>query len=417
MAKQTYTQPKVVYSQPTYNLPKVTYAQPSYSQPKVTYTQPSYSQKNPVKIVSPPSYNPNTIVSSYKPAQTVTVADSEEEAEGDYSAYPYPYQQSSYKQVASVVDTEETEETEVAPVDEVKEEARSAKVVTEEEKEVSDDSNTNYDTLFRKFKSYNLDDDSKQEEEREGKTIDTDADILNPNSIDSVASTTLLPEFVPIVFEEDGISPVTEGITVPQLEITTKPDNPTTTTATTVTSTSSSIRRRPVTSFFHDSVTTTPRPTTPSIDTASSSSIRRRPVISVFHQSLSRTTTIKPTTTTTKVTTTTPVPTTTISTTVLLDKTSSSVRRRPVVSFFHDLTTSTAAPAPELVTPPGEIGQTILDKMRTATLTVENILESDEEITLRPDDHINEESIDEGNSRERRKVLKVRKPKPSMHGF
>merc|ERR1711874_181541 len=159
-----------------------------------------------------------------------------------------------------------------------------------------------------------------------------------------------------------------------------------------------SIRRRPVTSFFHDSVTTTPRPTTPSIDTASSSSIRRRPVISVFHQSLSRTTTINPTTT--------------ISTTVLLDKTSSSVRRRPVVSFFHDLTTSTAAPAPELVTPPGEIGQTILDKMRTATL-----LQSDEEITLRPDDHINEESIDEENSRERRKVLKVRKPKPSMHGF
>merc|ERR1711874_736 len=189
------------------------------------------------------------------------VADSEEEAEGDYSAYPYPYQQSSYKQVASVVDTEETEETtEAASIDEVKEEARSAKVVTEEEKEVSDDSNNKYDTLFRKFKSYNLDDDSKQKEEREGKTIDTDADILNPNSIDSVASTTLLPEFVPIVFEEDGISPVTEGITVPQLEITTKPDNPTTTTATTVTSTSSSIRRRPVTSFFHDSVTTTPQP-------------------------------------------------------------------------------------------------------------------------------------------------------------
>merc|ERR1711874_953247 len=79
--KQTYTQPKVVYSQPTYNLPKVTYAQPSYTQPKVTYPQPK-----PVKIVSP-SYNPNTIVSSYKP-----VADSEEEAEGDYSAYPYPYQ-------------------------------------------------------------------------------------------------------------------------------------------------------------------------------------------------------------------------------------------------------------------------------------------------------------------------------------
>lgn len=77
------------------------------------------------------------------------------------------------------------------------------------------------------------------------------------------------------------------------------------------------------------------------------------------------------------------------------------------------------------MTPPGQIGQTILDKMRAATLTVQTILESEEDkITLEPDldENDNGETIetdekeegDEEISRERRKVVKVRKPKPGL---
>ena len=71
------------------------------------------------------------------------------------------------------------------------------------------------------------------------------------------------------------------------------------------------------------------------------------------------------------------------------------------------------------MTPPGDIGQTILDKIRTVTLTVESILESDEEINSKPDvenidsglDSEINNSGDEENLRDRRKIMKVRKPK------
>merc|ERR1719431_426305 len=246
------------------------------------------------------------------------------------------------------------------------------------------------------------------------KTIDTDAETSDLNSIDSVGSTTLLPEFVPIIIDESAVSPITEATPVTRLEITTN-----------VTPTSSTVRRRPVTSFLHDSVTTRA-----STATSGSSSIRRRPVTSVFHDSF--TTTNRQTTT---VSTGTPPPTrepitTTMTTTtaaatttgiVSLGTTSSNIRRRPVVSVFHDVSSSTPPPVIEHVTPPGQIGQNILDKMRAATLTVETILESEEEITLTPENNDDGESImkdeiDEGEeeqSRERRKVVKVRKPKSS----
>merc|ERR1712123_180522 len=100
--------------------------------------------------------------------------------------------------------------------------------------------------------------------------------------------------------------------------------------------------------------------------------------------------------------------------------TSSSIRRRPVISLFHDLNPSTSLPASSaLATPPGDIGQTILDKIRTVTLTVESILESDEEINSKPDVETIENRLeteinnagDEENLRDRRKIMKVRKPK------
>merc|ERR1719431_113778 len=246
------------------------------------------------------------------------------------------------------------------------------------------------------------------------KTIDTDAETSDLNSIDSVGSTTLLPEFVPIIIDESAVSPITEATPVTRLEITTN-----------VTPTSSTVRRRPVTSFLHDSVTTRA-----STATSGSSSIRRRPVTSVFHDSF--TTTIRQTTTVstgTPPTTREPITTTSTTTTaaatttgiVSLGTTSSNIRRRPVLSVFHDVTSSTPPPVIEHVTPPGQIGQNILDKMRAATLTVETILESEEEITLTPENNDDGESImkdeiDEGEeeqSRERRKVVKVRKPKSS----
>merc|ERR1719370_2298354 len=102
---------------------------------------------------------------------------------------------------------------EAAPEDEVTEVAQS-------EDEVSEKAKTDYETIFRKFVSYGSEpvksveedvssepegsqepssDDKKgdEDEPREAKTIDTDAETSNLNSIDSVGSTTLLPEFVP----------------------------------------------------------------------------------------------------------------------------------------------------------------------------------------------------------------------------
>merc|ERR1719431_2387604 len=236
------------------------------------------------------------------------------------------------------------------------------------------------------------------------KTIDTDAETSDLNSIDSVGSTTLLPEFVPIIIDESAVSPITEATPVTRLQTATVTNN--------VTPTLSTVRRRPVTSFLHDSVTTRA-----STATSGSSSIRRRPVTSVFHDSF--TTTIKQTTTVTTGTPTTrkPITTTKITTTakaattngiVSLGTTPSNIRRRPVVSVFHDVTSSTPAPAIEHVTPPGQIGQNILDKMRAATLTVETILETEEEITLTPENNNDGESItkDENDEGEGESITK-----------
>jgi hypothetical protein len=142
---------------------------------------------------------------------------------------------------------------------------------------------------------------------------------------------------------------------------------------------------------------------------------------------LTTTTTTTEPTTTRSITTTSSTTTTTASTTTT---TATSIRRRPVISFFHDLTSSTSPPPIQSVTPPGDIGLSILDKMRTATLTVQKLLDSEEEITLKPtedksnavkskdedtDGELLESEIDENGdeekSRERRKIMKVRKSK------
>jgi len=437
----SFTRPKLVNSQPSYHQPKITYSQPAYTQPNVIFT--SFAQTKP-SVTTPKASEKNTptptpapeIVSSSTTSSPVVYINNPPQAaaEGYYGAYSYPYQQSSYTNIKSVVDLKGTEEvTEAAPVEEVTEVAQS-------EDEVSEKAKTDYETIFRKFVSYGSEpvksveenvssepegsdelssDDEKadDDEPRKPKTIDTDADTSNLNSINSVESATLLPEFVPVIIEEGAVSPNTE--------VTPTQSTQTTTVTTNVTPTSSTVRRRPVTSFLHDSVTTRA-----STATSGSSSIRRRPVTSVFHDSF--TTTIKQTTTVSTVTPTTrkPITTTKITTTakaattngiVSLGTTSSNIRRRPVVSVFHDVTSSTPAPAIEHVTPPGQIGQNILDKMRAATLTVETILETEEEITLTPENNNDGESItkdenDEGEveqSRERRKVVKVRKPKSS----
>merc|ERR1711892_560590 len=156
----------------------------------------------------------------------------------------------------------------------------------------------------------------------------------------------LLPEFVPNIFEEAKL--FTPGT---RLEITT-------------------------------TLPLTTSPPTTVFPTSSESSIRRRPVISVFNDLTTSTTTFRPTTSSTTTTTKAPIVTaTSLNASPLL-----SIRRRPVISLFHDLNLSTSLPGSSApATPPGDIGQTILDKIRTVTLTVESILESDEEINNKPD--------------------------------
>jgi len=387
--------PHPVYSfpQPTYNQPQVTYNQPTYPQPQVSHSRPSY---NPIQHIQP-SYQPNSIVFSYKPSQTAPIGTKPKPAkgspEGEYSAYPYPYQQNRDKEVTDVVDlkAEKEEVTEATPEEEVKEESRSGNVLIEKGGENSDSSKTTFDEVSEKFNSYSSDEketsDSEGEEAREARILVIDDETLDFNSNDHVAVTTLLPEFVPIVFEEaelstKGNNQVTPGTT---LEIT----------------------------------TTVPLTTTPSttvLTTSSESSVRRRPVISVFNDLTTSTTTLRPTTSSTTTTTIAPIVTATSSLNASL---SSSIRRRPVISLFHDLSPSASLPATGPVTPPGAIGQTILDKIRTVTLTVESILESDEEINSKPDVENIETGLeseinnagDEENVRDRRKIMKVRKPK------
>jgi len=255
----------------------------------------------------------------------------------------------------------------------------------EKDGENSDSSETTFEEVFEKFNSYSLDEketsDSEGEEAREARILVIDDETLDFNSNDPVAVTTLLPEFVPIIFEEAKLfTPGTIlGIT-----------------------------------------TTLPLTTTPSntvFPTLSEFSIRRRPVISVFNDLTTSTTTLRPTTSSTTTTTKAPIVTATSS---LNASPSSSIRRRPVISLFHDLNPSTSLPASSApATPPGDIGQTILDKIRTVTLTVESILESDEEINSKADVENIETGLeseinnagDEENLRDRRKIVKVRKPK------
>ena len=69
-----------------------------------------------------------------------------------------------------------------------------------------------YDCV-RAFPIFDLDSeteaDSEAEEAREAKTIDTEN--VDQNSVDSVASSTLLSEFIPIIFEEAGVSTSASG--------------------------------------------------------------------------------------------------------------------------------------------------------------------------------------------------------------
>merc|ERR1712123_391751 len=340
--------PHPVYSfpQPIYKQPKVTNNRPSYSQPQVFHSRPSYNSIQHVQ----PSYQPSTIIYSYKPSQTD-------------------------KEVTDVVDSkaEEEEVTEAAPEKEVKEESRSGNILIEKGGENSDSSKTTVDSPETS--------DKEGEEAREARILVIDDETLDFNSNDPFAVTTLLPEFVPNIFEEAKL--FTPGT---RLEITT-------------------------------TLPLTTSPPTTVFPTSSESSIRRRPVISVFNDLTTSTTTLRPTTSSTTTTTKAPIVTATSS---LNASPSSSIRRRPVISLFHDLNPSTSLPdssAP--ATPLGDIGQTILDKIRTVTLTVESILESDEEINSKPDvenidtgleSEINNAS-DEENLRDRRKIMKVRKPK------
>jgi len=377
--------PHPVYSfpQPAYNQPKLPNNQPSFSQPQVSHIRASY---NPIQHKQP-SYQPNSIVYRYKPSQTAPIVTKPKLAK---VSYPDPYQQNKDKEITEVGDLKEEEEnTEAAPVEEVKEEARSGNVSIGKDGEKSDGLKNTVEEASEKFNSYSLAEKKGSggdgEEAREAKILVIDDETLNFNPIDPIAVTTLLPEFVPNIFEEAGLSTKGNNQVTPgtRLEIT----------------------------------TTLPLATTPSttvLTSSSESSIRRRPVISIFNDLTTSTTTLRPTTVRTTTTTKAPIVTTTSSS--LNDSSSSSIRRRPVISLFHDLSPSTSLPATGPVTPPGDIGQTILDKIRTVTLTVESILESEEEITdlgnneKELESEINHTS-DEEKQRERRKIVKVRKPK------
>jgi len=328
------TSPVVSYKPlPSIPHPVYSFPQPVYNQPQVSHIRPSYNSIQHIQ----PSYQPNSIVYSYKPSQTTAIVTKPKlvkvSPEGDYSAYPYPYQQDKDEEIADVVDFKAKEEA-----------------VTE-----------------------------KESSDRGGKILVIDADSIDP--------VTILPEFVPTIFEEAGLSTKGNNKVTPgtALELTTTIP-----------------------------VTETPSTTDATLSTVltTSTSIRRRPVISLFSDLTTSTTTHRPTTTSTT-TTTAPILTTRI------PSPSSSIRRRPVISLFHDLSPSTSTTSTDPVTPPGDIGQTILDKIRTVTLTVESIQESDDEIALKTGVGNNEEELeseinntgDEEKQREQRKIIKVRKPK------
>jgi len=141
--------PHPVYSfpQPTYNQPQVTYKQPTYPQPQVSHIRASY---NPIQYIQP-SYQPNSIVYSYKPSQKAPIVTKPEPAkvspEGEYSAFPYPYQQNRDKEVTDVVDLKKVED-EAETEEEIKEEARSQNVSTKNNGGIIDDSKRTYKEVF-----------------------------------------------------------------------------------------------------------------------------------------------------------------------------------------------------------------------------------------------------------------------------
>jgi len=358
----TYNQPQVSYIQPTYtqpkvlyNQPQVSYNQPKYTQPKVSNSRPSY---NPIQAIQP-SYQPQNTVFSYKPIKATALSTKPDKvpSEGDYSSYPYPYHQTVYrqpatqKQITSVVDLKDTEEiTESVPVEDVTEDERIGKIVTGNDAGLSDVSENTY----TEFNSSNFDrapeSDSETEEAREAKTIDTDVEDFDQNSVESVASSTLLPESIPIIFEEAGAS-----------------------------TTDNTLLRESTTLFTTSSTTKILQTTTVRLTTTNTARLT------------TTTTTTAPTTTRSTATTTAPT----------TSSTASSIRRRPVISLFHDLTSSTSPPRIKSVTPPGDIGQSILDNMRSDTLTVQKLLDSEEEITLKTSEDKNNtvKSKDEDQSK------------------
>jgi len=198
--------------------------------------------------------------------------------EEDNYGIPYPNHDKNKTFMVNLTEVDNT--TETAIVEELKLKSKSEKVKI---------GNENYfKKLFLKFKSSNLQNkEMLKEESRKAKILVREPEGSNLNSAGSVASTTLLPHFVPIIAEQLSTIPTT---------------------------------------------TNAPIVTTTTLATASSSS---------------------------------------------------STRRRPVISLFHELSSSTSAIATDPVTPPGDIGQTILDKIRTVTLTMESILESSGKITVK----------------------------------
>jgi len=334
--RPTYSYPQVVHHQPSYT------QQPSYIQPKLSYNptsviQPSYTPTTHVYQRPVQAYRYNTIKTETKPDNTED--EEEEKLPESYAAYPYPYQYSSYNKPSTEEDADESKE------------------------ETNEQSRTDTGRLIEEEKSNKDNDDS---DAREAKSFDTNIDIVNLNSV--VASTTLLPEFIPIVLDDLPLS-TTAANTIDSSLVTSVP-----------------------------STTSSPSTTT----------------ISAL-----------PNTSSVKVTT-----------------PPSFIRRTPVKSFFREITTSSpsisssSSISSETVTPPGNIGQSILDKMRTASLALlesedsavaktiedEKSLVSTERIEVTEkskvekekvlEKEINEQADEKEETRRRRKIVKIRKSKP-----
>jgi len=405
--KPIYSYPHASYKQPSYTSHKVSYSKPSYSQPKESYIQPSYtvSKASYTHVQSIPPSNPQNTQSYQRPVQVLSfspvktaastkLGSSKLPSEGDYFAYPYPYQHTGYTKY----DTKEDEDGDASKGD-IKEEGRSGNPIittpvgTNEISKISEENEVLDETEIILSEVFTSSSQQETNLDREPKNVDFDVDDSNSNSIDSIAATTLLPSVVPIVFDDIGVSTLNENIlsTEPILESTntTSTIQPTTERIVPDVTTESLVRRRPVVSFFRDVTTSTQAP---SIAIQKQSDERGQLSIKLFNSA--------------KQTKNDQIIDSNKSDKLKIEKEEQPTSTFTAESTFQDITTSAQTTSTETITPPEEAGQFLLNLLGTADKENTDVAAE-----------LSELENDDTGVRNRRKVLKVIKSKPTKLGF